>query len=107
MACEYYHSPVGVLKICSDGKAVTEIRISENGIPLYDCNFNYTMESSHVARIEIPDNPEKEFAINFSSDSDAEISIQLDVWSEKDGMIVHTYKNPVFSGKKEDDNART
>lgn len=81
--------------------------ISENGIPLYDCNFNYTMESSHIARIEIPDNPEKEFAINFSSDSDAEISIQLDVWSEKDGMIVHTYKNPVFSGKKEDDNART
>ena len=32
MGCEYLHTPVGILKICSDGKAITEICISESGI---------------------------------------------------------------------------
>ena len=29
MACEFYHSPVGVLKIVSDGQAIIEISVSE------------------------------------------------------------------------------
>ena len=29
MTCEFYHSPVGVLKIVSDGQAIIEISVSE------------------------------------------------------------------------------
>ena len=32
MACEFYRSPVGILRIISDGEAITEISISEEGI---------------------------------------------------------------------------
>ncbi|MCQ2485595.1 MAG: methylated-DNA--[protein]-cysteine S-methyltransferase [Clostridia bacterium] len=31
MACEYFRSPVGVLKICSDTESITEISISDGG----------------------------------------------------------------------------
>lgn len=31
MACEYYRSPVGILKICSENESITEISIADDG----------------------------------------------------------------------------
>lgn len=36
MAVDFMHSPVGILKICSDGKCITEISLSDEGFPEKD-----------------------------------------------------------------------
>lgn len=76
-----------ILRIKSEKQSLryTISAIGQNGIPLYDSDFNYDLfEDEKKAVFIIPDNPPNDFTINFISNESFRITVQAYFEKEND-----------------------
>lgn len=76
------------LKIKSlNGKQIIRCIVSietPDGTPIYECNFNYSMESGTKVNIEIPDRCENEIEIVYSADYESSSIITIETYVEEE-----------------------
>ncbi len=52
----------------------------ENKIPLYECNFDYSLEEKGKAFIMIPDFPEDSIKVSFTSPEKSQIKVNVNLY---------------------------
>ncbi len=67
---------------------------TENGIPLNDCNYGYTLSGRHKAYLAIPDNPSSDLDIVFTCEKDvAPVAIITSYLQDKEGNLLIEHDN--------------
>ena len=58
-------------------------------VPCYDCNYNYTISGKNKAYLLLPDNPDGDLAIVYSSEQDQQQTITIDTYLQtEDGSLI-------------------
>ncbi|MBP3365578.1 MAG: hypothetical protein J6K96_01155 [Treponema sp.] len=74
-------------------------------VPFYECNFGYSMVSAHKTQIAIPDFPENEADVIFSSDRETAIAVSITVYAaDSSGHLVRWEKQLYIEGTANEQN---
>ncbi len=68
---------------CEDGVKILRYNISieaQTEVPLYDCNYNYTISGENKVYLQLPDYPDGDLAIVYSSEQEQTQTISIDTY---------------------------
>ncbi len=70
---------------------------SEDSVPLYDSNYNYTFDGTHKVLFQIPDFPDRELEIVYSSEALVGAHIQVTSYIQAENDSIKTWIQDVYT----------